>query len=156
MWSLPVTQGVREIGSGLEANTTLEELDLTENNIGKDGAQLLGQAMAKNRSVRRLWLDKNKLDDDAMGAFFNEVGCCRAHVGGWAYAWRPMRGGCQGKVVVWVGCLGYRDDGTTGITAGCRMCQIGGPVLQPQRHWRHGCRSTTRSSVTWLSSQVLN
>lgn len=47
------------IGYFVEKSATIEELDLSQNRIGDDGFIAIAGALSRNRSLRKLWLQKN-------------------------------------------------------------------------------------------------
>ena len=65
--------GATILSGGLEQNTTVQLLDLSRNEIGKDGAVAVSRCVQVREQqqcrLRRVWMGGNKVDDDQL------VGC---------------------------------------------------------------------------------
>ncbi len=52
------------MGEGLRTNWSLEQLDLTNNIVGADGARALGDSLRTNATLKQLNLTANRVGDD--------------------------------------------------------------------------------------------
>jgi hypothetical protein len=53
-----------DLVNGIKKNTTITELDLSNNNIGVEGAKALAKALEKNKTITTLDLSRNNIGDD--------------------------------------------------------------------------------------------
>jgi Ran GTPase-activating protein (RanGAP) involved in mRNA processing and transport len=56
----------KELFYGLGENKSIRRLYLNENKLGEEGAKYLGQCLAKNRTILNLYIDKNELNDNGL------------------------------------------------------------------------------------------
>ena len=57
----------------LEATSTLETLDISRNGLGRRGMAFLMTALARNRSLKKVVLDGNRMSDEEQGGTQGEV-----------------------------------------------------------------------------------
>ena len=65
----PAGMGLKKFAAGLAANTSIEVLDLSANEIGDYGAEKLAAALETNRTVKTLILSRNSIGFIAAKAF---------------------------------------------------------------------------------------
>ena len=58
--------GVKSLGPHLARLTSIQELDLSSNEIGADGVKLLGPHLACLRSIQQLKLSENQIGADGV------------------------------------------------------------------------------------------
>ena len=66
-------KGAMAIANALEANTTLKELDLSDNSIGAEGAKAIARALEKNKTLTALDLRDNNIGDEGAIAIANAL-----------------------------------------------------------------------------------
>jgi Ran GTPase-activating protein (RanGAP) involved in mRNA processing and transport len=66
-------EGIKEVVSGLENNTTLEHLYLNTNDVGDEGAIALSEVLLSNTTLKSLLLDENQIRYKGAAALANLI-----------------------------------------------------------------------------------
>ena len=70
----PAGMGLKKFAAGLAANTSIEVLDLSANEIGDYGAEKLAAALETNRTVKTLILFQNQIGNEGGGSGAKAIG----------------------------------------------------------------------------------
>jgi hypothetical protein len=70
----PAGMGLKKFAAGLAANTSIEVLDLSANEIGDYGAEKLAAALETNRTVKTLILFQNQIGKEGGGSGAKAIG----------------------------------------------------------------------------------
>ena len=66
----------------LQVNTSLVHLNLSDNYLGEKGGVALGEALAKNSSIKEIFLKGNELGDEGIQAVCKALQVCVCGGGG--------------------------------------------------------------------------
>ncbi len=56
--------GIKLIAQPLKTNNSLEEIQLTNNNVGNDSTAYMSDVLKINKTLKRVYLDNNHIGDD--------------------------------------------------------------------------------------------